>query len=112
MRSRTVQPLKQRTQKNESKQNRRSSAARPRSRVVQSQGNLVRISYSKESRPSRAAQPVARSGQQIQPGLTARKKKRGIWARVFVQDAQYFDYDLLLVLVFLMCFGCSLKVFY
>lgn len=105
MRSRTVQPLKQRTQKNESKQNRRSSAARPRSRVVQSQGNLVRISYSKESRPSRAAQPVARSGQQIQPGLTARKKKRGIWARVFVQDAQYFDYDLLLVLVFLMCFG-------
>ncbi len=106
MRSRTVQPLKQRTQKNESKQNRRySGSVQPKSRVVQSQRNLVRVSYGSEVRPSRAAQPVARNGQQIQSGSAARKKRRGFWFRIFVQDAQYFDYDLLLVIVFLMCFG-------
>lgn len=77
MRSRTVQPLRQRPQKYEIKQN----------------------------RPSRAAQPVARNGQRIRSGPAARKKKRGFWSRIFVQDAQYFDYDLLLVIVFLMCFG-------
>lgn len=55
MRSRTVQPLKRRTEKKVRKQN---------------------------------------------------KKNRSFWSRMFVQgDAQYFDYDLLLVIVFLMCFG-------
>lgn len=35
-----------------------------------------------------------------------RPKRRNIWSRIFVRgDAQYFDYDLLLVIVFLMCFG-------
>lgn len=33
------------------------------------------------------------------------RKKRGILSRIFVTDAQYFDYDLLLGIVFLMCFG-------
>ncbi len=33
------------------------------------------------------------------------KKKRGILSHIFVTDAQYFDYDLLLGIVFLMCFG-------
>ena len=33
------------------------------------------------------------------------RKKRGILSRIFVTDAQYFDYDLLLVIIFLMCLG-------
>lgn len=33
------------------------------------------------------------------------RKKKGILSHIFVTDAQYFDYDLLLVIVFLMCFG-------
>ena len=33
------------------------------------------------------------------------RKKKGILSRIFVTDAQYFDYDLLLGIVFLMCFG-------
>lgn len=37
---------------------------------------------------------------------TARpRKKRFQWSKLFVQNPQYFDYDLLMILVFLMCFG-------
>ncbi len=33
------------------------------------------------------------------------RKKRGVLSRILVMDAQYFDYDLLLVIIFLMCLG-------
>ncbi len=33
------------------------------------------------------------------------KKKRGALSGILVMDAQYFDYDLLLVIIFLMCLG-------
>ncbi len=33
------------------------------------------------------------------------KKNKGILSRLLVMDAQYFDYDLLLVIIFLMCLG-------
>lgn len=105
MRSRTVQPLRQRQQRSEIKQNRRRGAVQQMPRTVKDQRNLVRVSSERSARPSRAMQPVARSGQRIGSDLAVRKKKRGFWSRLFVQDAQYFDYDLLLVIVFLMCFG-------
>ena len=37
---------------------------------------------------------------------TARPRRRKFqWSKLFVQNPQYFDYDLLMILVFLMCFG-------
>ena len=37
---------------------------------------------------------------------TVRPNKKGFqWSKLFVQNPQYFDYDLLMILVFLMCFG-------
>lgn len=100
MRSRTVQPLKQ-----------RGGQSKNQNRVQrQKAGNVTHISSRRAAaRPVRSAQPVARSGQRIHPGTpvsSGRGKKRSVWSRMFVQsDAQYFDYDLLLVIVFLMCFG-------
>lgn len=72
---------------------------------------------------SRTVQPLKRRGQMSRDGQrkhhsekriqvqnmvpsAKQKEQRGFWSRIFVQnDAQYFDYDLLLVIVFLMCFG-------
>lgn len=36
---------------------------------------------------------------------TARPRRKFQWSKLFVQNPQYFDYDLLMILVFLMCFG-------
>ena len=70
MRSRTVQPLKQRSGQRE-KQNR-----------------------------------AWRQPQNITVMPSENRKKKGFWSRIFVQgNAQYFDYDLFLVIIFLMCFG-------
>lgn len=33
------------------------------------------------------------------------RKRRFEWSKLFIQNPQYFDYDLLMVLIFLMCFG-------
>ncbi len=72
---------------------------------------------------SRTVQPLKRRGQMSRDAQRNRysekriqaqnivpsakqKEQHGLWSRIFVQsDAQYFDYDLLLVIVFLMCFG-------
>lgn len=39
---------------------------------------------------------------------SAKGPKKGILARIFVTDGQYFDFDLLLVIIFLLCFGLVL----
>ncbi len=33
------------------------------------------------------------------------RKRRFEWSKLFIQNPQYFDYDLLMILIFLMCFG-------
>lgn len=87
MRSRTVQPLKTRGGQSKNQNKRRGTA----------------------TRPMQSAQPEVRSGQRGYPNTvpsSQRGKNRSFWSRVFIQsDAQYFDYDLLLVIIFLMCFG-------
>lgn len=41
----------------------------------------------------------------MENGTVRPNKKRFQWSKLFVQNPQYFDYDLLMILVFLMCFG-------
>ena len=41
----------------------------------------------------------------MENGTIRPNKKSFQWAKLFVQNPQYFDYDLLMILVFLMCFG-------
>ena len=41
----------------------------------------------------------------MENGTVRPKKKSFQWSKLFVQNPQYFDYDLLMILVFLMCFG-------
>ena len=51
---------------------------------------------------SRTVQPLEKRKQTKQRQQS--KKKRGFWSRICVRG-DYFDYDLLLVIIFLMCFG-------
>lgn len=51
---------------------------------------------------SRTVQPLEKRKQKKQRQQS--KKKRGFWPRICVRG-DYFDYDLLLVIIFLMCFG-------
>lgn len=81
MRSRTVQPLRQRPQKQDRKQNR-------------------------ERKRMQNTAPMPRRVERRTAVPTVRKKKRSFWSSIFIQgETQYFDYDLLLVIIFLMCFG-------
>lgn len=41
----------------------------------------------------------------MENGTVRPNKKSFQWSKLFVQNPQYFDYDLLMILVFLMCFG-------
>ncbi len=41
----------------------------------------------------------------MENGTIRPNKKSFQWSKLFVQNPQYFDYDLLMILVFLMCFG-------
>ena len=41
----------------------------------------------------------------MENGTVRPNKKSFQWSKLFVQNSQYFDYDLLMILVFLMCFG-------
>ena len=41
----------------------------------------------------------------MENGTVRPNKKNFQWSKLFVQNPQYFDYDLLMILVFLMCFG-------
>ena len=41
----------------------------------------------------------------MENGNVRPNKKSFQWSKLFVQNPQYFDYDLLMILVFLMCFG-------
>ena len=41
----------------------------------------------------------------MENGAVRPNKKSFQWSKLFVQNPQYFDYDLLMILVFLMCFG-------
>lgn len=48
--------------------------------------------------------------QEQSPGSTKRKERKtdGILSHIFVMQEQYFDFDLLLAIIFLMCFGLVL----
>ena len=41
----------------------------------------------------------------MENGTVRPNKKSFQWSKLFVQNPKYFDYDLLMILVFLMCFG-------
>ena len=41
----------------------------------------------------------------MENGTVRPNKKSFQWSKLFVQNPRYFDYDLLMILVFLMCFG-------
>ncbi len=41
----------------------------------------------------------------MENGTVRPNKKSFQWSKLFVQNPQYFDYDLLMILIFLMCFG-------
>jgi len=53
---------------------------------------------------SRTVKPLEQRKQTQQRQQSKKKKNRGFWPRIWVHG-DYFDYDLLLVIIFLMCFG-------
>lgn len=53
---------------------------------------------------SRTVKPLEQRKQTQQRQQSKKKKNRGFWSRIWVYG-DYFDYDLLLVIIFLMCFG-------
>lgn len=53
---------------------------------------------------SRTVKPLEQRKQTQQRQQSKKKKNRGFWSRIWVHG-DYFDYDLLLVIIFLMCFG-------
>lgn len=97
MRSRTVQPLRRRKHRADPRQ-KAWQEYRPRQESWQEYGTE---SY-RGTWQEYGAQPRRDNWQEH--GSESRKKK-GILSRIFVMDAQYFDYDLLLVIIFLMCLG-------
>lgn len=105
MRSRTVRPLRRRDHRAGPKQNghRHSGSheqARQASRnrhAVPHAGHSYGMQHSVNNMPY--------EGESYPEEEKDGRKKRGILSRIFVTDAQYFDYDLLLVIIFLMCLG-------
>lgn len=86
MRSRTVRPIRRREQTNQTQRN-----TVPMRRV------------SSDTEP--VSGKVRDSSQNRRKGTGTKKKKTSIISGIFIKDSQYFDYDLLLVIVFLVCFG-------
>lgn len=112
MRSRTVQPLQKRKQTSGKKQNRnqrrlQETAPMPREvrRVPAASNRMRQTALMPRVAAPRAVKRSAPKPQAIRRNAVAKNKRRhSIWDKILVKG-DYFDYDLLLVIVFLMCFG-------
>lgn len=112
MRSRTVQPLKRRNQRagteqgssRYSGQGMRAHGAPESRRAEQRRGHGTPDGNRGRYNAYYAAPDIGIYEDEWEDEEDNRKK-RGILSSIFVTDAQYFDYDLLLVIIFLMCFG-------
>ncbi len=105
MRSRTVRPLRRRDQGAGARQNGYGHSG-SHAQVRQERRNKQPVLYADHSygmQHSVYHMPYEeeRHPEEEKDG----RKKGGILSRIFVTDAQYFDYDLLLVIIFLMCLG-------
>ena len=105
MRSRTVRPLRRRDHRAGPKQNgHRHSGSHEQAR--QASRNRQAVPHAGHSYGMQhSVYNMPYEGESYPEEEKDGRKKRGILSRIFVTDAQYFDYDLLLVIIFLMCLG-------
>lgn len=105
MRSRTVRPLKRRGQGAGAKQGgSRYSGGQVRiRRTPQSRQALQQAEHAYGMQQNIYSMPY--EGERYPEDGKDGRNKHGILSRLLVTDAQYFDYDLLLVIIFLMCLG-------
>ena len=105
MRSRTVRPLRRRDQGAGARQNGYGHSG-SHAQVRQERRNTQPVLYADHSYGMQhSVYAVPREGERYPEEEKDGRKKRGILSRILVTDAQYFDYDLLLVIIFLMCLG-------
>lgn len=105
MRSRTVRPLKRRGQGAGAKQGGYGySGGQVRiRRTPQSRQALQQAEHAYGMQQNIYSMPY--EGERYPEDGKDGRNKHGILSRLLVTDAQYFDYDLLLVIIFLMCLG-------
>lgn len=105
MRSRTVRPLKRRGQGTGAKQGGYGySGGQVRiRRTPQSRQALQQAEHAYGMQQNIYSMPY--EGERYPEDGKDGRNKHGILSRLLVTDAQYFDYDLLLVIIFLMCLG-------
>lgn len=105
MRSRTVRPLKRRGQGAGAKQGGSGySGGQVRiRRTPQSRQALQQAEHAYGMQQNIYSMPY--EGERYPEDGKDGRNKHGILSRLLVTDAQYFDYDLLLVIIFLMCLG-------
>lgn len=105
MRSRTVRPLRRRGQGTGVKQGGYGySGGQVRiRRTPQSRQALQQAEHAYGMQQNIYSMPY--EGERYPEDGKDQRNKHGILSRLLVTDAQYFDYDLLLVIIFLMCLG-------
>ena len=105
MRSRTVRPLRRRDQGAGARQNGYGHSG-SHAQVRQERRNKQPVPYADHSYGMQhSVYHMPYEEERYPEEEKDGRKKGGILSRIFVTDAQYFDYDLLLVIIFLMCLG-------